>query len=154
MSEDVVKVVSLTHRQFYPQEMPLVHISFRGCLEPTTAVRSDVLRQWIISLTQCGIEPATFLFVAQHLKHCAAAFPHLRSYGHRNWQIMKHACDLVLGINRTHIQPVLCKSPSTNVASIGDDDLTDKLIEQVILTSLYILKRNTQTEIVDTALQA
>ena len=27
-------------------------------------------------LTQAGIEPATFRFVAQHLNHCAAAVPH------------------------------------------------------------------------------
>ena len=26
-------------------------------------------------MTQAGIEPATFLFVAQHLNHCASAVP-------------------------------------------------------------------------------
>ena len=28
-----------------------------------------------ISLTPAGIEPATFLFVAQHFNHCASAVP-------------------------------------------------------------------------------
>ena len=31
-------------------------------------------------LTQAGIEPATFRFVAQHLNHCATAVPLLRQY--------------------------------------------------------------------------
>ena len=39
-----------------------------------------------------------------------------------------------VGMNHMYLQPVVCKSPSTNVASIGDEDLTDKLIEQRIPT--------------------
>ena len=31
-------------------------------------------------LTPAGIEPATFLFVAQHLNHCATAVPYIYIY--------------------------------------------------------------------------
>ena len=66
---------------------------------------------------------------------------------------MKDACDIAVWINHTYMQPVVSKSPSTNLASIVDvDDLTDKLIEQGIRTSLYDLYRNTQTTIIDTLL--
>ena len=30
-------------------------------------------------MTPAGIEPATFRFVAQHVNHCATAFPHYSS---------------------------------------------------------------------------
>ena len=104
-------------------------------------------------MTQSGIEPKTFRFVAHHLKHYVTAVPHLRRYGHQNWHKMKDACDLAVGINHTYIQPVVSKSPSTNLASIVDvDDLRDKLIGQGIRTSLYDLHRNTQTKIIDTLL--
>ena len=67
-----------------------------------------------------GIETTTFRFVAQHLNHCANAVPLLRNFGHRNRQIMKQAYELGAGINRTYIQPVVCKSPATKEVSIDD----------------------------------
>ena len=65
---------------------------------------------------------------------------------------MKHACELGVGINRTYIQPVVCKSPTTTEASSEDESPPDKLIEQVIRTSLYDLHRNTQKTIIHTLL--
>ena len=67
-----------------------------------------------------GIEAATFRFVAQHLNHCANAVPQFKNFGHRNRQIMKQAYELGAGINRTYIQPVVCKSPTRIEVSIDD----------------------------------
>jgi len=43
-----------------------------------------------IPVTPAGIEPATFRFVAQHLNHCATAFPPTLMYPHQNNQLLVH----------------------------------------------------------------
>jgi hypothetical protein len=67
----VVRSASLTGR-FYPQEILLVLISVRGLSRPQD--HSAIGR----IMTPSGIEPLTFRFVAQHLKHCATAVPTLQ----------------------------------------------------------------------------
>ena len=67
----VVRLSALHTGRLYPQEIILLLISVRGWVNPWGKGFMPMKNQMIST----GIEPATFRFVAQHLNHCATAFP-------------------------------------------------------------------------------
>jgi len=56
---------ALNAGRLYPQEIPVVLIAVRGCVDPMAIVRPEVLCQWKLPMIPSRTEPANFQLVVK-----------------------------------------------------------------------------------------
>ena len=109
-TQDGCRFSALRPGRLYPQKIFLVLISGRGCVYSMRHSAIGRITSMKNPLT-AGIEPATFLFVAQHLNHCAAAVPRL-SLGLSN-ELLLSVCALN---PYSHVSPSLYMSHDPSIS--------------------------------------
>ena len=73
----VVRLLASRTGRLYPQEMSLVLIFTRDCVDPRATVRSEGNISLKNPVTPPGIDPGTVRVVAQRLNHYATPVPSL-----------------------------------------------------------------------------
>ena len=83
----VIRLPASRTCRLYPRKYSWYSFLFEAVSTQEHSAMGRILYQWKFPLTQSGIEPATFRFVAQHLNHCATDFHSVSFRGLHKWKL-------------------------------------------------------------------